>query len=63
MLLNFVKKKVIHKKRFQGINLEELVDDVKKLKATVRKVCRRLNSLEKQLGEVVADDVNEEEEE
>lgn len=45
-----------------GVNMEELVDDVKKLKATVRKLCRRLNALEKQLGEVVADDVNEEEE-
>jgi len=43
--------------RSQGVNLEELVDDVKKLKATVRKLTRRVSALEKQLGEVIADEV------
>ncbi|XP_076800317.1 coronin-1B-like isoform X2 [Clavelina lepadiformis] len=45
-----------------GVDLDELCDDVKKLKATVRKLNRRVLTLEKQLGDVVAVDMNDEEE-
>ena len=41
--------------------LDELLDDIKKLKSSVRKANKRIAKLEKQLGEV-ADDVEEEEE-
>lgn len=42
--------------------LDEILDDIKKLKATVRKQNKRIQKLEKQLGEVT-DDVGEAEEE
>ena len=44
------------------IKLDEILDDIKKLKATVRKQNKRIQKLEKQLGEVAGDDVEEEEE-
>nr|CAB3233020.1 coronin-1B-like [Phallusia mammillata] len=40
----------------EGFDITELLDDVKKLKSTVRKQNRRIAKLEKQLGDVVADD-------